>query len=85
MDTRVKPAYDQRGRRLRPISHKRVAHCNPVMTPLRLTSHCRTGTVAAISRRSNESPLMFSIASLWIPFTITAALGQVARNAMQRR
>jgi len=27
---------------------------------------------------------MFSIASLWIPFTITAALGQVARNAMQR-
>jgi len=27
---------------------------------------------------------MFSIATLWIPFTITAALGQVARNAMQR-
>jgi drug/metabolite transporter (DMT)-like permease len=27
---------------------------------------------------------MFSVASLWIPFTITAALGQVARNAMQR-
>jgi drug/metabolite transporter (DMT)-like permease len=27
---------------------------------------------------------MFTIASLWIPFTITAALGQVARNAMQR-
>jgi drug/metabolite transporter (DMT)-like permease len=27
---------------------------------------------------------MFSIASLWIPFTIVAALGQVARNAMQR-
>jgi drug/metabolite transporter (DMT)-like permease len=27
---------------------------------------------------------MFSIASLWIPFTIIAALGQVARNAMQR-
>src|SRR6188472_2144190 len=27
---------------------------------------------------------MFSIASLWIPFTVTAALGQVARNAMQR-
>ena len=25
-----------------------------------------------------------SIASLWIPFTIVAALGQVARNAMQR-
>jgi drug/metabolite transporter (DMT)-like permease len=28
---------------------------------------------------------MFSIATLWIPFTITAALGQVARNAMQRQ
>jgi len=27
---------------------------------------------------------MFSIATLWIPFTVTAALGQVARNAMQR-
>ena len=28
---------------------------------------------------------MFSIASLWIPFTFVAALGQVARNAMQRQ
>src|SRR3954468_23266970 len=27
---------------------------------------------------------MFTLASLWIPFTIIAALGQVARNAMQR-
>jgi drug/metabolite transporter (DMT)-like permease len=27
---------------------------------------------------------MFSIASLWIPFTIIASVGQVARNAMQR-
>jgi drug/metabolite transporter (DMT)-like permease len=27
---------------------------------------------------------MFTVAALWIPFTITAALGQVARNAMQR-
>ena len=27
---------------------------------------------------------MFSTATLWIPFTIVAALGQVARNAMQR-
>jgi drug/metabolite transporter (DMT)-like permease len=27
---------------------------------------------------------MFSVAALWIPFTIVAALGQVARNAMQR-
>src|SRR5260370_5375944 len=28
---------------------------------------------------------MISIATLWIPFTITAALGEVARNAMQRQ
>jgi drug/metabolite transporter (DMT)-like permease len=28
---------------------------------------------------------MFTIASLWIPFTVTAAAGQVARNAMQRQ
>ena len=27
---------------------------------------------------------MFTFSTLWIPFTITAALGQVARNAMQR-
>src|ERR1700746_1845523 len=27
---------------------------------------------------------MLTISSLWIPFTIIAALGQVARNAMQR-
>src|SRR3569833_3374608 len=27
---------------------------------------------------------MFSVATLWIPFTVVAALGQVARNAMQR-
>lgn len=27
---------------------------------------------------------MFTVASLWVPFTIVAALGQVARNAMQR-
>src|ERR1700710_1747154 len=27
---------------------------------------------------------MFALTTLWIPFTITAALGQVARNAMQR-
>ena len=28
---------------------------------------------------------MLTVTSLWIPFTITAALGQVARNAMQRQ
>jgi drug/metabolite transporter (DMT)-like permease len=27
---------------------------------------------------------MFTVASLWIPFTVTAAFGQVARSAMQR-
>jgi len=27
---------------------------------------------------------MFTVASLWIPFTLVAALGQVVRNAMQR-
>ena len=27
---------------------------------------------------------MFSVVTLWIPFTLVAALGQVARNAMQR-
>ena len=27
---------------------------------------------------------MFTIASLWIPFTVIAAIGQVVRNAMQR-
>ena len=27
---------------------------------------------------------MLTVATLWIPFTIIAALGQVARNAMQR-
>src|SRR5206468_12702044 len=27
---------------------------------------------------------MLTLSALWIPFTITAALGQVARNAMQR-
>src|ERR1700748_3219202 len=28
---------------------------------------------------------MFTAASLWIPFTIVASMGQVARNAMQRQ
>ena len=28
---------------------------------------------------------MFSVAALWIPFTLVAAVGQVARNAMQRQ
>jgi drug/metabolite transporter (DMT)-like permease len=41
------------------------------------------GTVRRHSA-ARPTPKMFSIATLWIPFTITAALGQVARNAMQR-
>jgi drug/metabolite transporter (DMT)-like permease len=47
--------------------------------------HCRH-TVVPLDRRipAMHTMCMFSIASLWIPFTIVAALGQVARNAMQR-
>jgi drug/metabolite transporter (DMT)-like permease len=48
-----------------------------------LTALSRTGTVPRDPAHQPNSP-MFSIATLWIPFTITAALGQVARNAMQR-
>jgi drug/metabolite transporter (DMT)-like permease len=43
----------------------------------------RARQVAATFRPQAISP-MFSTVTLWIPFTITAALGQVARNAMQR-
>jgi len=52
---------------------------------LRLTACAAPGTVAAIPARQPNFPQMFSIATLWIPFTIVAALGQVARNAMQRQ
>ena len=55
------------------------------MTPVRLTALARTGTVAAIPFPPKISPHMLTVATLWIPFTITAALGQVARNAMQRQ
>jgi drug/metabolite transporter (DMT)-like permease len=48
----------------------------------RLTAPVVPGTVRHLSA-GNQFP-MFSIATLWIPFTIIAALGQVARNAMQR-
>ena len=41
--------------------------------------------LGALPKPLFSSPAMFSIASLWIPFTIVAALGQVARNAMQRQ
>jgi drug/metabolite transporter (DMT)-like permease len=45
-----------------------------------LTALPAPGTLAALP----AGHPMFSVASLWIPFTIIAALGQVARNAMQR-
>jgi len=48
----------------------------------RLTAPVVPGTVRHLPA-GNLFP-MFSIATLWIPFTIIAALGQVARNAMQR-
>jgi drug/metabolite transporter (DMT)-like permease len=48
----------------------------------RLTAPVVPGTVRHLPA-GNQFP-MFSIATLWIPFTIIAALGQVARNAMQR-
>jgi drug/metabolite transporter (DMT)-like permease len=48
-----------------------------------LTVFAAPGTVIAISRRQ-QILTMFSIATLWIPFTLIASLGQVARNAMQR-
>ena len=53
------------------------------MQSCRLTGRAATGTVATLLR-PDFSP-MISTATLWIPFTVTAALGQVARNAMQRQ
>jgi drug/metabolite transporter (DMT)-like permease len=47
-----------------------------------LTPSTAPGTVAG--HFSRFAP-MFSVATLWIPFTLTAAAGQVARNAMQRQ
>src|SRR4051812_27383860 len=54
------------------------------MTPLGLTGPIPPGTVILISAAPPKILPMFTVASLWIPFTIIAALGQVARNAMQR-
>lgn len=52
------------------------------MPPMALT---RRGAPVTVPRTpSVRKYLMFSIAALWIPFTIIAAAGQVARNAMQR-
>jgi drug/metabolite transporter (DMT)-like permease len=49
-----------------------------------LTASAAPGTVVLISRLSPIIPHMLTVATLWIPFTLIAALGQVARNAMQR-
>ncbi|HEX3863682.1 MAG TPA: hypothetical protein VHY35_18530, partial [Stellaceae bacterium] len=48
-----------------------------------MTARPAPGTVQEFFA-ANRIPLMFPTATLWIPFTVTAALGQVARNAMQR-
>ena len=45
----------------------------------------RPGTLRAYSRPAHPLSRMFTLSSLWIPFTIVAAFGQVARNAMQRQ
>ena len=58
------------------------------MIPFQLTARAATFTVPTIVSVPPFAPSalhMISIATLWIPFTITAALGQVARNAMQRQ
>jgi drug/metabolite transporter (DMT)-like permease len=54
------------------------------MTWFGLTACTAPGTVAAPSAAS-QFPEMISIATLWIPFTVIAALAQVVRNAMQRQ
>lgn len=51
------------------------------MIRFRLTAATRAATVP---RPSSPDHFMLSTASLWIPFALVAALGQVARNAMQR-
>ncbi len=52
------------------------------MTSLPLTPMTGTGTVCGVQRL--KLPSLFMFTSLWIPFTVTAAFAQVARNAMQR-
>ncbi|ABD04793.1 permeases of the drug/metabolite transporter (DMT) superfamily [Rhodopseudomonas palustris HaA2] len=51
------------------------------MSRFRLTAASRPATVP---RHSSPDPFMLTAASLWIPFALVAAVGQVARNAMQR-
>ena len=55
------------------------------MQSWRLTARATPGTVAALPARQPNPLFMLGIATLWVPFTIIAALGQVARNAMQRQ
>ena len=51
---------------------------------MRLTTLTARGSLPSIATRQPDF-VMPAIASLWIPFTVVAALGQVARNAMQRQ
>jgi drug/metabolite transporter (DMT)-like permease len=51
------------------------------MIRFRLTAADR---IAEGARVPPAAVAMFTVASLWIPFTLVAAAGQVARNAMQR-
>jgi drug/metabolite transporter (DMT)-like permease len=50
----------------------------------RLTASIAPGTVTFDFIPSPILPHMLTVSTLWIPFTLIAALGQVARNAMQR-
>src|SRR6266536_29058 len=67
---RLDPASAGRGSR---------AHCRYDADPVDRIRPARHGAAAF-----PPVSLMLSVATLWIPFTIIAALGQVARNAMQR-
>jgi drug/metabolite transporter (DMT)-like permease len=51
------------------------------MIRFRLTAASRAATVP---HHSSLDRLMLTLATLWIPFALVAAAGQVARNAMQR-
>src|SRR5262249_15064250 len=71
------------------------AHCRPAFAGTTIHFAARTQSchapspLTALPAPATLAALpaghpMFTVTSLWIPFTIIAALGQVARNAMQR-
>jgi drug/metabolite transporter (DMT)-like permease len=82
MDTRVKPAYDDlSGRDAFAVTTMQwMSHAITWVDRFRRARHGSRNCC-----RPTDSPHMFTLTTLWIPFTITAALGQVARNAMQRQ